>query len=40
MFKYRIIKGRHYVYNYADRTWHDFDDREKAFNFMREEIGG
>ena len=40
MFKYKIEHRRHYVYNYADGMWHDFDDRDKAFNFMREVIGG
>ncbi len=39
MFKYRIEHRRHYVYSYADRTWHEFDDRAKAFNFMIEEMG-
>lgn len=40
MFKYKIEHRRHYVYSYADGTWHDFDDITKAFNFMREAIGG
>ena len=39
MVKYKIEHRRHYVYSYADHTWHDFDDRDKAFDFMREEIG-
>ena len=39
MFKYKIEHRRHYVYNYADHTWHDFDDRAAAFNFMIKEIG-
>ena len=40
MVKYQIIRGKHRVYSYADHTWHDFDDRAEAFNFMRKVIGG
>lgn len=40
MFKYKIEHRIHYVYSYTDRTWHEFNDRAKAFAFMREEMGG
>ena len=40
MFKYQIIKGVHRVYDYADKAWHEFNDRQKAFNYMIEIIGG
>ena len=40
MFKYKIVRRIHYVYSYADHTWHDFSDRAGAFNFMIEEMGG
>lgn len=39
MFKYKIEHRRHYVYNYADGTWQDFDSSEKAFDFMKKVIG-
>ena len=39
MFKYKIEHRRHYVYNYADRKWHDFNDITEAFDFMRKEMG-
>ena len=40
MVKYKIEHGIHYVYSYADKTWHDFDSRDAAFNFMERIIGG
>lgn len=40
MVKYQIIHGTHRVYNYEDKTWHDFDNSTAAFNYMREVIGG
>lgn len=40
MFKYKIEHRIHYVYSYADGTWYEFNDRVKAFEFMREEMGG
>ena len=39
MVKYQIIHRKHRVYNYADGTWHDFDERDEAFDFMRKVIG-
>lgn len=40
MVKYKITRGIHYVYNYADKTWHDFDNISDAFSFMESVIGG
>ena len=35
MVKYRIFKGVHYVYNYANKSWYRFDAMCDAFNFMK-----
>lgn len=40
MVKYRITKGKHYVYNYANKSWYRFNDMHEAFGFMRKVIGG
>lgn len=40
MVKYQIMHGKHYVYSYADKTWHNFNSREEAFDFMERVIGG
>lgn len=40
MVKYKIIKGMHYVYNYAMKDWHRFNNMHEAFDFMRQIIGG
>lgn len=39
MVKYQIIHGTHRVYNYADKTWHEFGSSIAAFNFIREVKG-
>lgn len=40
MVKYKIEHRMHYVYNYADKTWHEFDNRTEVFNFIKKVIGG
>lgn len=39
MFKYQIKKGIHFVYNYTEKAWHEFGDRQEAFNYMIGAIG-